>query len=147
MMVNEPFDVTDDNGITVTGTVDVYRDPNGDYYNRAKPESYMNPRFADVRFNYFNTREACTIDRNALRKAMEDALATAQYQGRGGVVQGSKIELALGTALSGRLHPDLTYASNRLPCLKFPKSSAVRFLLMETGFAREMIARAFVPHP
>jgi hypothetical protein len=75
MMVNEPFDVTDDNGITVTGTVDVYRDPNGDYHNRAKPESDMNPRFADVRFNYFNTREACTIDRNALRKAMEESTA------------------------------------------------------------------------
>ena len=27
-MVDEPFDVTD-NGITVTGTVDVYRDPKG----------------------------------------------------------------------------------------------------------------------
>src|SRR5258708_33825853 len=76
-MVSEPFDVTDDNGITVTGTVDMYRDTEGDYYDPTSPESYKNPRFADVHFDYFNTRGACTIDRNALRKAMEDALANA----------------------------------------------------------------------
>jgi hypothetical protein len=77
MVVSEPFEARDDNGITVTGTVDVNRDPKGDYYNPAKPEFYRNDRFADVHFDYFNTRGACTIDRNVLRKAMEAALANA----------------------------------------------------------------------
>lgn len=43
-MISEPFEVTDDNGITVKGTVDVSRDPGGDYYNPANPEHYLNPR-------------------------------------------------------------------------------------------------------
>jgi hypothetical protein len=56
--------------------VDVDRDPNGDYFDPTKP-GYKNPRYADVHFDYFNTRGACTIDRNALSRAMEEAFARA----------------------------------------------------------------------
>ena len=75
-MASEPFDVTDDNGIRVTGTVDVFRHPKGPYFD-PKSKYYKQPRYADAHFDYFNTREACTIDRNALSKAMEDAFAKA----------------------------------------------------------------------
>jgi hypothetical protein len=75
-MASETFEVTDDNGITVTGTVDVFRHPKGPYYD-PKSKYYMQPRYADAHFDYFNTREACMIDRNALSKAMEEAFAKA----------------------------------------------------------------------
>jgi hypothetical protein len=75
-MASEPFEATDDNGIAVTGTVDVFRNPKGPYFD-PNSEFYKKPRYADFHFDYFNTREACTIDRNVLRKAMEEALATA----------------------------------------------------------------------
>lgn len=75
-MASEPFDVTDDNGIRVTGTVDVFRHPKGPYFD-PKSKYYKQPRYADAHFDYFNTREACTIDRNALSKAIEDAFAKA----------------------------------------------------------------------
>src|SRR5882724_1862856 len=75
-MASEPFEVTDDKGNTVTGTVDVFRDPKGPYFD-PKSEYYMHPRYADAHFDYFNTREACTIDRDVLSRAMQDALAKA----------------------------------------------------------------------
>ncbi|MBR1152711.1 hypothetical protein [Bradyrhizobium sp. JYMT SZCCT0428] len=75
-MASEPFEVTDDKGNTVTGTVDVFRDANGPYFD-PKSEYYMNPRYADAHFDYFNTREACTIDRDVLSRAMQDAFAKA----------------------------------------------------------------------
>jgi hypothetical protein len=75
-MASEPFEATDDKGNTVTGTVDVYRDPKGPYFD-PKSEYYMHPRYADAQFDYFNTRGACTIDRDALSKAMEGAFANA----------------------------------------------------------------------
>jgi hypothetical protein len=75
-MASEPFEITDENGITVTGTVDVYRHPKGPYYN-PKSRYYKQPRYADAHFDYCNTREACTIDRSAPSKAMEDAFAKA----------------------------------------------------------------------
>lgn len=75
-MTSEPFEVTDDKGNTVTGTVDVFRDPKGPYYD-PKSEYHMHPRYADARFDYFNTREACTIDRDTLSRAMQDAFAKA----------------------------------------------------------------------
>lgn len=75
-MASEPFEVTDDNGITVTGTVDVYRDPNGPFFD-LKSEFYQQPRYADAHFDFFNTREACTIDRKALSEAMQQAFRKA----------------------------------------------------------------------
>jgi hypothetical protein len=75
-MASEPFEVTDDKGNTVTGTVDVFRDPNGPYFDPGS-EYYMHPRYADAHFDYFNTREACTIDRDTLSRVMQDALAKA----------------------------------------------------------------------
>jgi hypothetical protein len=75
-MTSEPFEVTDDKGNTVTGTIDVFRDPKGPYFDPGS-EYYMHPRYADARFDYFNTREACTIDRDALSRAMQDAFAKA----------------------------------------------------------------------
>jgi len=75
-MTSEAFEVTDDKGNTVTGTVDVFRDPKGPYFD-PKSEYYMHPRYADARFDYFNTREACTIDRDALSRGMQDAFAKA----------------------------------------------------------------------
>ena len=73
---SEPFEATDDNEITVRGTVDVYRDRNGPYFD---PNSKYNkhPRYADAQFDYFDTREACTIDRGVLSMAMEGAFARA----------------------------------------------------------------------
>ena len=75
-MASEPFEATDDNGITVTGTVDVYRHPKGPYFD-PKSKFYKNPRYADAQFDYFNTREACTIDRNVLAEAMREAFRKA----------------------------------------------------------------------
>jgi hypothetical protein len=75
-MASEPFEATDANGITVTGTVDVFRDPNGHFF---KPGSqyYRNPRYAERNFDYFNPREACKIDRDTLSRAMQKALRNA----------------------------------------------------------------------
>jgi hypothetical protein len=76
-MASEPFEVTDDNGNRVTGTVDVYPNPEGPYFDPTQPEFYMNPRYADAHFDYLNTREACTIDRKALSEAMQQAFRKA----------------------------------------------------------------------
>ena len=73
---SEPFEATDDNGITVRGTVDVHRDRKGPYFD-PNSEYYKHPRYADAHFDYFDTREACTMDRAVLSKAMEDAFAKA----------------------------------------------------------------------
>ena len=73
---SEPFEATDDNGITVRGTVDVYRDRNGPYFD-PNSKYHKHPRYADAQFDYFDTREACTIDRGVLSMAMEDAFAKA----------------------------------------------------------------------
>ena len=73
---SEPFEATDDNGITVRGTVDVYRDRNGPYFD-PNSKYHKHPRYADAQFDYFDTREACTIDRGVLSKAMKDAFARA----------------------------------------------------------------------
>lgn len=75
-MASESFDVTDANGVRVTGTIEVYRDRNGEYYNPNSP-FYHNPRFAQANFEYLNTREACTIDPDVLSEAMQAALANA----------------------------------------------------------------------
>ena len=75
-MASEPFEVTDANGITVRGTVNVGRNPRGAFFDPTSPY-YGQPRFADVDFTYFNTREACTIDRATLSRAMQGALKRA----------------------------------------------------------------------
>lgn len=75
-MASESFDATDDNGNNVTGTVEVYRDPKGPYFDPTH-EYYKNSRYADARFQYFNTRGACTIDPKVLSQAMQEAFATA----------------------------------------------------------------------
>ncbi|MGA2289431.1 hypothetical protein [Bradyrhizobium sp.] len=75
-MASESFDVTDANGVRVTGTIEVYRDRNGEYYNPNSP-FYHNPRFVQANFEYLNTREACTIDPDVLSEAMQAALANA----------------------------------------------------------------------
>jgi hypothetical protein len=75
-MASESFDVTDDNGINVTGTVDVFRDRKGKFFDPTS-EYYKKPRYAEAHFEYFNTREACTIDRKVLSKAMQQAFTKA----------------------------------------------------------------------
>jgi hypothetical protein len=68
-----PFEVTA-NGITVTGTVSVFRDPKGVYFDSTKPLTFLNDRAADFKVDYFNSREACTIDPDALSLAVQGAL-------------------------------------------------------------------------
>jgi len=75
-MASEPFEATDDNGNTVTGTVEVFRDPKGPYFDPAHPY-FRNPRYADAHFEYFNTRGACTIDPKVLSEAMREAFTNA----------------------------------------------------------------------
>jgi len=75
-MASVPFEVTDDNGITVRGSVEVSRDPKGDFYNPGS--RYLgNPRYAEFHIVYSNTREACTIDRDKLSEAVQKALGEA----------------------------------------------------------------------
>ena len=59
-MASEPFEVTDANGITVRGTVNVVGPPEGAFFDPTSPY-YRNPRYADAYYSYLNTREACTI--------------------------------------------------------------------------------------
>ena len=54
-------DVTDANGRRVQGTVEVFRKPNGPYFDPKSP-LYQHPRYADANFEFLNTREACTIE-------------------------------------------------------------------------------------
>jgi Ca2+-binding RTX toxin-like protein len=65
------FDVTDVNGVTVHGYVEVFRptspsDPN-----------YGNDRAATRYFEFLNTRDVCTIDPDALKSGMAAALTSA----------------------------------------------------------------------
>ncbi len=75
-MEGEPFEVTGDNGITARGIVDVHRDPKAPCFD-PKRGYYKQPRYEDAHFDYFNTREACTIDQNALGNAIQDAFKSA----------------------------------------------------------------------
>jgi hypothetical protein len=75
-MAIESFDVEDENGVRVTGTVEAYRKRDGDYYNPNSP-SFRNERHADVDINYLNTRDVCRIDPNKLKEAVADAFARA----------------------------------------------------------------------
>jgi hypothetical protein len=60
-MASEPFEATDDNGNTVTGTVEVFRHPKGPYFDSTHPY-FRHPRYADAHFEYFDTRAACAGD-------------------------------------------------------------------------------------
>jgi len=75
-MASEPFEATDDNGNTVTGTVEVFRHPKGPYFDSTHPY-FRHPRYADAHFEYFNTRAACTIDPKVLSEAMQQAFTEA----------------------------------------------------------------------
>ena len=75
-MAIESFDVTDENGVRVTGTVEAYHDPNGDYYN-PQSEFYLNPRHRDLDINYLNTRDVCRINPEKLKQAVAEAFARA----------------------------------------------------------------------
>jgi hypothetical protein len=72
----ESIDVTDANGIRVIGTVEVYRDPKGKYFDPSSSE-YQNSRYADVSFEFQTTREVCTIDRDVLSRAIQTAFKDA----------------------------------------------------------------------
>jgi hypothetical protein len=72
----EPFDVTDENGVRVTGTAEAYRDPNGPFYD-PNSEFYKNERYSDRYINYLNTRDVCRINRSVLSAAVEKAFRTA----------------------------------------------------------------------
>lgn len=72
----EPFDVTDENGVRVTGTAEAYRDPKGPYYDPSS-EFYQNPRYSDRDINYLNTRDVCRINQTGLSKAVQEAFPTA----------------------------------------------------------------------
>ena len=75
----EPFDVTDENGVRVTGTAEAYRDPKGPYYD-PNSEFYQNPRYSDRDINYLNTRDVCRINPTVLSKAVQEAFRTALVQ-------------------------------------------------------------------
>lgn len=75
-MASEPFEVTDDNGITVRGGVEVSRHPKGAFYDPTS-SYYGDPRYAESHIVYSNTREACTIDRDKLSEAVQKALYDA----------------------------------------------------------------------
>jgi hypothetical protein len=75
-MASEPFEATDDNGNTVTGTVEVFRHPKGPYFDPTHPY-FRHPRYADAHFEYFDTRAACTIDPKVLSEAMQQAFSEA----------------------------------------------------------------------
>ena len=64
-MTIKSFHVIDPSGKRVTGTVEVYRDPAGKFYDPSS-DVYQNSRYAEVRFKFEPTSEVCTIDRNAL---------------------------------------------------------------------------------
>ncbi len=75
-MTIRDIDVTDANGIRVIGTVEVGRDPAGPYYDPNSPY-YQNDRYAEGQFEFLTTREVCTIDRQTLANAMQEAFADA----------------------------------------------------------------------
>ena len=75
-MASEPFEVTDANGITVRGSVEVSRHPKG-AFNDPGSKYYRKPRYAEFDIVYSNTREACTIDRDTLSEAVQKALRDA----------------------------------------------------------------------
>jgi hypothetical protein len=72
----EPFDVTDENGVRVTGTVEAYRDRNGPYYDPTS-KFYQNPRFSQRDIQYLNTRDVCRINPAVLSAAVQDVFHKA----------------------------------------------------------------------
>jgi hypothetical protein len=72
----ETFDATDENGARAKGTVEVYRDPKGPFYD-PNSEFYQHPRYADRNIKYLNTRDLCRIDRSVLSNAVQGAFRGA----------------------------------------------------------------------
>src|SRR6266702_5838140 len=72
----EPFDVTDENGVRVTGTAEAFRDPKGPFYD-PNSKFYQNPRYSDHDISYLNTRDVCRINPEVLSHAVQEAFRAA----------------------------------------------------------------------
>jgi len=98
------FDVTDDNGVTVHGYVEVHRPTN------PRDPDFGNDRVAYRYFQFLNTRDACLIDPERLKGAMRDALA------------GALESLGISGARQERVETDATSSFNAMKeqCLRNP---------------------------
>ncbi len=123
----EPFDVTDENGVRVTGTAEASRDRHGPYYD-PKSEFYQNDRYPDdPLIEYLNSRDVCRINPDVLSQAVQEAfskaLARLGIRKPSSSAVGNKVRESIAqTLLHCALNPDKYVSNQPLPSTE-PKAT------------------------